>query len=699
MADKLPLVIDSGVVEQLQSGDVLINQEGTVIWAAAGFGTDNVVLRSDGTEFGSQKSDLSITDLGQLVFGQSPFNVIIGTSATGDAITTGVDNMLIGGFAGSDITEGIRNMCIGGSAGGENIDGDGNCCVGFGSLFNVRGDNNVAIGNLAGLGLDVSAGVGVSTTTDNNTFIGANAGNDGSQKDDAVNSMALGANTFTTADNQVVIGNTSITETILRGVVEGDSGTFVYAPSDLAVDNSIVRAAGTGVAVQTSGLSISDTEQLIFSGDNVIIGDADTGREITTGANNFLIGQAAGTLLEDGDNNYFLGFGSGSLCVSGDENTGTGANSLHLVTGDSNVAMGSQAGDAITTGRRNIFIGAESGSQLATGQLVTVIDSIAIGFGVVTTASNQMILGPTTITDTKIRGVVELKQTTALETSGAHLPILQILDSTGADAFEVTAFTNASNNVAMGRNAGKDITTATGCTCIGARAGEKITTGGNNFCFGWLAGALLTTGLANSYIGTASGRSASSGSGNTGIGESSLNGLLTGQRNVGIGTGGGRDLTTGINNVFIGHSAGDNASQKVDADNSIGIGFQTFTTADNQVVIGNTSITETILRGQVFTGDGAYETLKRTAKTSSASITTETLVLVDATSGDVTITLPPAANLVDTPVHLKKIDSSANSMIIEGDGSETIDGQLNVNTAVQYTNITVVSDGTSWFIL
>ncbi len=80
-ADKLPLVMSDNfdVLERLQSSDVLINQQGTVVWAAAAFATDNVILRSDGTGFGSQLSGLGITDGGALSFGGTT-RVTFGTS-------------------------------------------------------------------------------------------------------------------------------------------------------------------------------------------------------------------------------------------------------------------------------------------------------------------------------------------------------------------------------------------------------------------------------------------------------------------------------------------------------------------------------------------------------------------------------------------------------------------------------------------
>lgn len=188
-------------------------------------------------------------------------------------------------------------------------------------------------------------------------------------------------------------------------------------------------------------------------------------------------------------------------------------------------------------------------------------------------------------------------------------------------------------------------------------------------------------------------------SNNIGLGLNSAENITTGVSNTCVGVLSGDDITTGTNNVFIGYQAGDNASQLVSATNSIAIGQGTFTTSDNYVVLGNSSVTKTQLRGDVTTGDGAYEILKTVSKTSNFTITNETMVLVDATSGDVTITLPTASSLVDTPVHIKKTDSSSNSVIIDGNGSETIDGNTTLAIYLQYTNIMLVSDGTEWWIL
>lgn len=74
-------------------------------------------------------------------------------------------------------------------------------------------------------------------------------------------------------------------------------------------------------------------------------------------------------------------------------------------------------------------------------------------------------------------------------------------------------------------------------------------------------------------------------------------------------------------------------------------------------------------------------------------------VLVDATSGAVTITLPIAKNSDEYIFNIKKIDSSANAVTIDGNGSETIDDSTTYVISSQYDSITVQSDGTEWWII
>jgi len=78
---------------------------------------------------------------------------------------------------------------------------------------------------------------------------------------------------------------------------------------------------------------------------------------------------------------------------------------------------------------------------------------------------------------------------------------------------------------------------------------------------------------------------------------------------------------------------------------------------------------------------------------------THSVVLVDATGGVVTITLPAVSGIVRRRYTIKKIDSSANAVTIDGNGAETIDGATTQNLAAQYDTLEIVTNGTAWFIV
>lgn len=296
MALKRPLVHATGQIEQLQSSDT------TPTFGAGS--VDNAIVRADGTSNDKiQGSTAAISDLGSLSLTQDvsleasgshgqvfavtdsagliSFAVYAHTRTSGnigiadrclDNVTSGTFNCGIGLAAGDDITTGSHNMLMGTSAGGNIADGDSNICIGSNSgRDNVSGDNNISIGR--------SAGVSV-TSGNGNTFIGANAGNNGSQAASVGNSMALGQDAFTTASNQIVFGNTSITASVIRGQVdcgrgitvndaggdfdsriEGDTLTHMFfCDASAATENiALVAAAAPNWQSMDRGLFIGDT--------------------------------------------------------------------------------------------------------------------------------------------------------------------------------------------------------------------------------------------------------------------------------------------------------------------------------------------------------------------------------------------------------------------------------------------------------
>lgn len=87
-------------------------------------------------------------------------------------------------------------------------------------------------------------------------------------------------------------------------------------------------------------------------------------------------------------------------------------------------------------------------------------------------------------------------------------------------------------------------------------------------------------------------------------------------------------------------------------------------------------------------------------QTSNYTITsTDTVVFADATSANVTITLPVASGLAGYRFYIKRIDSSAHTVTVSRSGSDTIDGAASFTLDMQYTAITVISNGSNWYIL
>jgi hypothetical protein len=93
-------------------------------------------------------------------------------------------------------------------------------------------------------------------------------------------------------------------------------------------------------------------------------------------------------------------------------------------------------------------------------------------------------------------------------------------------------------------------------------------------------------------------------------------------------------------------------------------------------------------------------TFSTATKTSNYTITgTDVVIFADATSGNVTITLPTASANAGYRFYVKRIDASANTCSVARSGSDTIDGQTSITVGSQYDSYTVVSNGTLWYII
>ena len=77
----------------------------------------------------------------------------------------------------------------------------------------------------------------------------------------------------------------------------------------------------------------------------------------------------------------------------------------------------------------------------------------------------------------------------------------------------------------------------------------------------------------------------------------------------------------------------------------------------------------------------------------------DSFIKVDATAAPVTITLMLASSGKEKRLTIKKIDSSANAVTVDGNGSETIDGATTVSLPSQYNSVSIMSDGTEWWVV
>jgi len=72
-------------------------------------------------------------------------------------------------------------------------------------------------------------------------------------------------------------------------------------------------------------------------------------------------------------------------------------------------------------------------------------------------------------------------------------------------------------------------------------------------------------------------------------------------------------------------------------------------------------------------------------------------ILMTTGAADKTATLPTVADNIGKFITLKKADAGIGDAILDGEGAETIDGAASVTLPERYDEITVISDGVSWY--
>ena len=417
-----------------------------------------------------------------------------------------------------------------------------------------------------------------------------------------LSSVAYVSQTLSDAEKAIVLSNIgsgithrpSITNTFGGGAgnaTNASGGCTGFGVSCLVAAATVNDSVGIGsYALQYMTGGVGNTavgsyalQDVVSVGNNTAVGDSALRRCLTDGST--AVGYVALSAVTTGL--YNNGFGRGVLgaCITGNRNcafgnevlasatasnnAAFGHNALYnQTTGSGNVAVGRNAGLIHVLGSNNVFIGDECAG--VTGQGSDITNSIVIGRQAITPVSNSIVIGNSSHTIAQIFGT--------LHCHGAQ---------------------NIATNQCIGYQSAPSASGGTNST-YGVSAAFSLTTGFENEAFGWQSLYSNTTGFRNVAIGNSALQSLVSGYQNTSVGRAS--GLLTtGIENSYFGNSAGASITTGTSNTFVGNLAGSNASQLVSAVNSTAIGNGAFTTASNQVVIGNSDVASTVLRGNVTT--------------------------------------------------------------------------------------------------
>ncbi len=96
---------------------------------------------------------------------------------------------------------------------------------------------------------------------------------------------------------------------------------------------------------------------------------------------------------------------------------------------------------------------------------------------------------------------------------------------------------------------------------------------------------------------------------------------------------------------------------------------------------------------------GANSIINQTSTTRNETATTGIIIILcNCTSNAITVNLPTAVGNKAIIV-INKTDNSANSITVDPNGAETINGSTTVTISKQYLSLTFVSDNTNWVII
>jgi hypothetical protein len=685
----------------------------------------------------------SALGVGALFANAGDYNTGVGYEA-GNAITTGSYNVVIGSYDGNmgglDIRTSNNNVVLSDGEGNIRlyINTSGAISVAGASNFGTAGQVLTSNGNAAaptwqaGGGSMVYPGAGIPNSTgsawgtsysvtgtgsvvlsDSPTFAGTaltvnstntyiNGGFDVSSVGAPVVINGVGLELNTSGDGDTTIGNTS-------------SG---YATN---INDDTVTFYGNNITF-TGNASINSG--LVVSGQLALNGSATVAQNIATNqtSGTLAIGGASGTggiVFGRSTVTQAVNMGTGATASGSTKTVNIGTNGVAGSTNNINIGNVSTGGGTLTFGQAtgtqttNIQAGATASGSTKT---------LNIGTGGLAGSTTNIIVGSTagTSTTTLNGSVTALKNITVNGLNvGTGDGNVATNTAYGFDAIGSSYITSGNiNNVGIGYNAlngiGAGVATVTQLT---AGSGYDSGYDGETVPLIYVSGTPIQAGgtYPTLFININGSGEISSGSiVNKGFGWSALDTVFTLDNSSIGGVGSGAtfqiaSLAPAVNNTAIGYNAGN--TQKVGS-NSVHVGYNTSGTGSNQVligynitgitqdnvvVIGDTNITNTTLRGNVtatqFTGIGSFTNLSANGSLnltgnafSSASFATSTTgstigIGTSLTGGSLNI----GSNSQTGAINMGRSNSSGTIVIGGTTGTGAI--TLGQSTANQTVNI------------
>ena len=496
-----------------------------------------------------------------------------------------------------------------------------------------------------------------------------------------------------------------------------------------------------------TGATNTTAAMIVGSGASIqVTGSGYIGASTVGITGNTFLGQNSGGITGTATNNTFVGYNVAKLYTSGGGNIGIGSGALPLLSsGGSNTVIGYTDGGSISSGNYNTLVGAIINAPGGTASYATAFGSqincppntisigAYIGSSTLTASMNNIIIGQTTMYSANITSAATNNCIVGTNSSGSWTTGTQnSIFGTGTAG----ALTTGSNNVIMGYGSGPAITTGIQNTIVGTNCNTSGATGYNQILLGYgitgvnnntaVIGNTAVTDVYANQNGTAIVHCA----GVTGfapttvyqnIGQTGYSALqavyvdpvsqtfllanasgATGAEAVGIIESQNATSFKLVTHGLIQGQTGLSYGQVYWLSDITGGALTptpptTLGHVDKPMLVGTGPSTGIVInyRGNVIT-NSPY--LSVSTKTSNYSIAnSDYVILANAASGSITITLPSATTSNGQTFIIKRIDQAATAVTILST-SGTMDSQTSISLN-SLVSLTFISDGSNWWII